>query len=86
MFVSRLSVIRGLEKVRAGLGAAGVAAMACEVLTLHFGGGPPGILIRVVAAIVCGVAAGYFADVSEREAKLLLEAGRERATAYASGR
>jgi hypothetical protein len=78
-------VIRGLEKIRAGLGAAGLAAIGGEVLTLHFGGSP-GILIPVVAAIVCGVTAGYFADVSEREAKLLLEAGRERAASYASSR
>lgn len=74
MSPGRLRLIPVLEKVKAGLGAAGMAAVAVEAFGPRLVGlallGPFGGVVPIVAAITSALIAGYFTTVSEKEAAL----------------
>jgi hypothetical protein len=86
MSAGRLSVLRGLEKFKAGLGAAGVAAIGCDLLTSHWLPGLPGHLVTAVGALLCGVAAAYVTDLSDAEARIASSVGGDRPATFVSGR
>lgn len=81
---SRLSIIPKLEKLKAGLGAAGMAAMAVEAIGPRLLGEFAGPLAPIAAAIIAAIAGGYFASVSKKEESLELEAGKESTLSDAS--
>ena len=73
----------GLEKLRAALGAAGLCAVAAELLLLWAGIGPAPI-VAAGAALLGAIAAGYITDVSEREQQLDREVRKESMMPHAS--
>ena len=76
---NKLRLIPSLEKARAGLGAAGMAAVAVQTIGLFtFGGAEVLInLFTLMAAVVSAVSAWRLTHVSEKEVKLELDVGRE---------
>lgn len=87
---TRLLLIPNLEKLKAGLGAAGMAAVAFEAMGPRLLGtmfsGVLGNVIPLAAGVLSAIAAGYLTEVSEKEARLESEAGKERALSNASDR
>jgi hypothetical protein len=73
----RLTLIPKLEKLKAALGAAGMAAMAVEAIGPRLLGELIGPLAPLAAAVVSAIVAGYFTNISKKEEKLELEAGKE---------
>ena len=63
-----------LERLRAGLGAAGIAAVGGELLAGAVGFG---VALPVTAALVCGIVAAWVTTVSPREQELARAAGAE---------
>ena len=64
-----------LERLRAGLGAAGIAAVGGELLAGAVGFG---VALPVTAALVCGTVAAWVTTVSPREQELARATGAER--------
>jgi hypothetical protein len=78
MSSDKLSLIPKLEKLKAGLGAAGMAAVAFEAVGPSLFGGIFGTFLPVAAALASGIAAGYFTEVSEKEAEMESAVSKER--------
>ncbi len=82
-------IISKLEKMKAALGAAGMAAVACEALGPRIFGeaftGFAGNAIPIAAALLSGITASYYTEVSGREATLESEAAKESIMTNASG-
>ena len=82
MTSGKVKFIVNLEKIKAGLGAAGMAAVGFETLAPRIAGmacasilaGPVGTIGTVAVAIASGIAAAHFTEISEKEAKLESEA------------
>ena len=76
-------IMLALEKLRAAVGAAGLCAVAAELVS-HWAGIAPAPVVVVGAALLGAVAAGYVTDVSEREQQLDREARKESMMPHAS--
>ena len=82
MSSGRLMIVSRLEKLKAGLGAAGMTAVGLEAFDVsRVLGIPPGSILGntalVAAAVVSGVAAWFFTEVSREEARLEMAAAKE---------
>ncbi len=90
MSSGRLMIVSKLEKLKAGLGAAGMTAVGFEAFDVSRLLGIPAASIfantaLVAAATASGIAAWFFTEVSRKEARLELEAAKEGTMATSTG-